>query len=417
MKVIDYLAIVKLNIFRDKNKKFLILIFTLCTILSLLILTFRSSFFTYINNSITKNIGFRTLSVGAELEMENNGLDRLKTIDHVVDVYDSQSGFISLESDFKNKNFDGYITFLYGGSYSLPLNIIGSSFKETDKGVAICPINFYPSNSIYELKMDDNQVLDGHKLLNTTFEVTYHSYKYDGQKVVESGTSTKDFKIIGLYNNAEVMTLNNECYISPADLNELIEVSKLKTTTDIPDDGYKEAYGFMAIVDSAKNIELVSKKLKEAGFSSVDLQNQIDSTLLNIIIVSSNITVALVLFTVIVMNASYIKKKVQNEADVIGIFRANGYKKNTINCIYLTELFFTNLLSYLLGFIIFIVIYLIAKYTILNFLYYLGIAISINPLDLLISFLLIVVVSVFLSVYYIIKKTNCEITELIRSEE
>lgn len=414
MKLIDYLAIVKLNILRNKKKKFLILIFTFCTILSLLILTFRSSFFNYINNSITKNIGFRTLSVAAELEMKNNGLDKLKTIDHVVDVYDAQSGFISLESSFKDKNFDGYITLLYGGAYSLPLNIIGSSFKDTDKGVAICPINFYPSNSIYNLKMDKNKIIDGHQLLNKNFNVTYYSHEYDGQKVIEAETFTKSFKIIGLYNNSEVMTLNNDCYISPADLNELIEASKIKSTADVQDNG---AYGFMAIVDSTKNIELVAQKLKEAGFKSVDLQNQIDSNLLNIIVISSNITVALILFTVIVMNASYIKKKVQNEANIIGIFRANGYKKKTINRIYLTELFFTNLLSYILGFIIFMVIYLIAKHTILNFLYYLGITISINPLDLLISFLLIVVISMFLSVYYIIKKTNCAITELIRSEE
>ncbi|MDD2495131.1 MAG: ABC transporter permease [Tissierellia bacterium] len=417
MKVLDYLTIVKLNIFRDKKKKFLILIFVFCTIISLLILSFRSNFFTYINNSITKSIGFRTLVVGAEFEMKNNGLDKLKTIEHVVDVYDSQIGFISLESSFKNDHFDGYITFLYGGKYSLPQNIVGSSLNENDQGVAICPINFYPSDSINNMQLDQTKILDGHQLLNDTFDVTYYSHKYEGQKIVKDKTFTKKIKIIGLYNNNEVMTLNNECYISPTDLNEMISVSEIKTNTDIPDGEYKEAFGFMVIVDNLKNVERVSSALKEAGFVSVDLQNHIDSNLLNIIMVSSNITVGLVLFTVLMMNASYIKKKVQNEAIVIGILRAGGYQKNNINWLYLIELFFTNLISYLLGLSIFMIIYLISKNTILKPLHYLGVGINISIKDLLLSFLLIVIVSMFISIYHIVKKTKCKITELIRSEE
>ncbi len=417
MKVIDYLTIVKLNIFRDKKKKFLILIFALCTIISLLILSFRSNFFTYISNSITRNIGFRTLVVGAEFEMKNNGLDKLKTIEHVVDVYDSQMGFISIESSFKNEHFDGNITFLYGGKYSLPQNIVGSSLNEDDHSVAICPINFYPSNSINDMQLDQTKILDGHQLLNKTFDATYYSYKYEGQKIVKDKTFTKKFKIIGLYNNNEVMTLNNECYISPADLNEMIEMSEIKTTTDIPDGEYKEAFGFMVIVDNLKNVERVSSALKEAGFVSVDLQNHIDNNLLKIITVSSNITVGLVLFTVLMMNASYIKKKVQNEAKIIGILRAGGYKNNNISWLYLIELFFTNLISYLLGLSIFMIIYLISKNTILKPLYYLGVGVNISIIDLLISLLLIVIISMFISIYHIVKKTKCKITELIRSEE
>lgn len=417
MKVLDYLDIVKLNVIRDNKKRFLILIFSLCTILSLLILSFRSNFFSYINNSITKNIGFRTLVVSPEFTMKNYGLDKLKTIDHVVDVYDSQSGQISLESSFKNKNFDGYLTLLYGGKYSLPQNIVGSSFTEKDKGVAICPINFYPSNSVYEFKIDKNKIINGHELLNSEFEVTYYSHEYKEQKLVKSGTFTKKFKIIGLYNNNEVMTLNNECFISPADLNEMIDKIKVKTTTDISEGEYMEAFGFMVIVDKLENIKSVSEDLKQAGFTSVDIQNHIDSRLLNIIEISSNITVALVLFTVLMMSGSYIKKKIQNESKVIGILRAEGYKKKVVNHIYLLELFFTNLISYLIGLTIFMIIYIIAKNTMLKFLYYLGIVIKINLFDLLISFLLIVVVSMFVSIYHIIKTTNFKITELIRSEE
>lgn len=417
MRIQDYINTTCINIVRDKKKKFLILIFTICTILTLIILSFRSMFLTYINNSITKNIGFRSLTVTPDFDKKNYGLDELWTIEHVVDIYSSQLLFVSLESSFANDNFDGYITFLYGGKHSLPLNVIGSSFSESDQGVAICPINFYPSNSIYKLKMDDSKILNGHNLLNTSFEVKYYSYEFDGLIFKEKDMFTKSFKIVGVYNNAETMTLNNDCFISPTDIKEIMRVTKFGEVISEDSEEIISAPDFMVIVDSLDNVDYVYSEIEKRGFYGASLQNQVDSALLNVIIISCNITVFLILITVIVLNAFYSKKKVQNESNIIGILMANGYKKNTVKKIYLLELLFTNIFAYLLGFSIFMVIYAVLTNRILKFLYYMGIMLHLHFLDFIFSFLIIVIMSMILSAYYISKKVNLGIIELVRGEE
>ena len=65
---------------RNKHYKYTLLVFSLCTFLFMFGLTFRDNFVSYINNTITQNIGFRSLLVSPNLESEDYGLSKIKNM-------------------------------------------------------------------------------------------------------------------------------------------------------------------------------------------------------------------------------------------------------------------------------------------------------------------------------------------------
>ena len=76
-----------IGVFRDKRKLFYVVVLLFCSLISFFILTFKKNFDMYVNESMTKNIGFRTLSVSPKQDKEDLGLSELISLDHVVDVY------------------------------------------------------------------------------------------------------------------------------------------------------------------------------------------------------------------------------------------------------------------------------------------------------------------------------------------
>ena len=90
------------------------------------------------------------------------------------------------------------------------------------------------------------------------------------------------------------MNMGNQCYVPFEDIKEITDkgiISEMNTAI----------YAFSIIVDSSQNVNYVVDKLDELGFTGIRLKNQIDQKLVNTIIISCDVTVALVLFAVILL--------------------------------------------------------------------------------------------------------------------
>lgn len=391
---------------RNKHYKYTLLVFSLCTFLFMFGLTFRDNFVSYINNTITQNIGFRSLLVSPNLESEDYGLSKIKNIQHVVDVYSSNYDFASVLSDFKSEKYDGYIDLNYGSYATLPKNIIGESFDENDREVAICPINFYPSSEAVSLGLDENKILNGYDLLGKEFEITYYSYTFNGVKAVEDKAYTKKFTIIGLYNNEEVMTANNVCYVSANDIKEINNVG----TLDDPENA--TVYGFVVVVDSKNNVSNVANELEKLGFMQPTVKNELDTSLVNTILLTCNILITIIMFGIIILSMFYIKKNIINNTQKIGLMMASGFTKKDIKKYYFIDNLIFSLLAFIVGFIVFLTIYILLKATLLHSLIYSGFIIKIFIIDILFTFFVIVIISSIISIYHISKITNKSIITL-----
>lgn len=407
----DFISFSIIKLIRNKKNIFLILLYVICTIVLLCGMIFRDNFSNYIYNTITKNIGFRSIMVTPNLDLNDYGLSKIKNIEHVIDAYSSNYDFISVLSSFKNENYDGYLDLSYGNDTTLPENIIGKKISDDDTGVAICPINFYPSSEAANLMIDGKKIIDGHKLLNTSFEVTYYSYLYENKRMVEKDEFKKDFKIVGLYDSTVVINPSNTCYISSKDIIEMKNISKI-----ISDDN-STIFGFIVVVDEKENVSQVINDLVDAGFYQPTIKNQLDTSITNVILLSSNILISVIMMAVIMLTIFYARKKTAYISREIGTLRTFGYKKQDVIFYNSLDICLTNFISYLLGVIISLGIYFTLKNTILKSLIYSGFQIKLFSIDFIFVFLIIFVICSAINIYHILKISKKNITDLIGSGE
>ena len=63
MKVSDYIDIVIKKITRNKKNKYMLILFTILSLLLISALTFKDNFYNLITNTLGNNVGFRSISV------------------------------------------------------------------------------------------------------------------------------------------------------------------------------------------------------------------------------------------------------------------------------------------------------------------------------------------------------------------
>lgn len=392
-------------------------------------------------DTIQKNISFRTLSVSPKVDFEyfeenkeslrwneylenayDKAINELLKINHVQEVYNQEyRNIFPEESSFKNDYLDGRMGLLYGSINSLPRVIKGRTFKENERNVAICPIKFYPStveaDNLGIPKINKSYMIDGQTILGTTFTVTYNVHDATLEEV---GKATNSFKIVGLYSSEKTMNSYGECYIPAKDIIEMTHKENINNiNNDISDDGHF-SYSYMnldVIIDKTTNVEFTNNEIEKLGYY-VSKGASIDTELVTIINISSTVIVIIVLFAVIILTWSYIKKKIINETKTIGILRTSGYIKKDIKKIYLLEIILTNILSYIIGLILFNVIYLLFRETQFYMgLLYLGVRISMNYIIFLFSFMIMILLPALISHFSVSKKMKTDIGPLISNEE
>lgn len=406
MSLNDYFNLSLRRVFRNKKNISYIIICVICSTLVLIALTFYSNILNYVDSEINKNISSRSLIVPPDLNQKDMGKDELSKINHVVTLYDSKYSTISSSSsNLKSDYTDGNIGLVYGSLLIQPTIVAGRGFLETDKNVAICPINFYPDTSAYNLNVSKNGLLNGNDLIGENIIVNYTNDSSD--------TLDESFKVIGVYDNKSVMRFNNECYVLSDDIKKIVDF------VNPTEEG--EISGTIVIVDSMDNLEYVKEQIMNIpDFLSTDYELQtssiIDMNSVHLVTISCLLVVLVILVVSIVLTISYTKKKLLNESKIIGVLRNSGYDKQTISTLYYLEILIVNLFSYILGLIIFLIsLFILTKYL------YVGLSYSIIDIKIsmfsIVFALAIILIPSIVVIFYINEKCNKNITDLIGKED
>ena len=407
--IIDFLRLSFIRLFRNKKNAFYVIILSLFTVVLLSLLTFKNSLINYIDNFIIKNIGFRTISVSPRDDVEDFGYSDLISINHVQDVHSANYDTASVESTFKSDELDGYIDLVYANYSILPTNVVGEKFDADDTGFAICPIDFLPSSEAFNLLVDEKNFLSGYELLNTSFQINYYSYLFDGKRLIENDKYIKEFKIVGIYDAKKVMNPSNTCYISKKDMEEIKSITTVNNENTI--------YGFMVVVDNIKNVELVLNDLEKKGFSRVNIRSQIDYDIINKILFACNIVVSVIMASIVIIIINYTKKKYFNDIKSIGLLMTMGYSNNIIVFIYLLEIVYSSIFSYLIGLFLFLIIYNLIKFYFLNGLIYSGFEILLHLNTFLISVFVVIFTSIIVALLYFLKNKRKNTNLMIEGDD
>ena len=412
MRIVDYIKKSFINIIRNKKKIYYLIVMFFCSLIFLLVILVKTNFDNYINCSINKNLGFRTLGVSPKIDIEDLGKSELLNIEHVLDVYNSQYDSKVVETDFKNENLDGTVELLYGSVNSQPNIVLGRGFEKGDKNVAICPYVFYPDESVYQLKLKEDYFIYGEELLNKDFTIKYSEIMFDSDtnNFIEGEKFSETYKIIGLYDNKEIINLNNQCYIMDTDITSIINKST-------PDNNQEYNYPyFYVIVDDVDNIDEVISEIKNRNYNDVYIKNWIDVDLVKMFEVSYIVLLSIIIFVVIVLNLLYVKKILLNDSVVIGVLRTIGYSKQKLSKMYFIEFLIIDLFAYLTSLIFIIILFYLIKNSILFDISYIGINLSIYPSVLIVTFIIIIIISAIIIFHNISKKCNSEIINLLGSD-
>ena len=407
--IIDFLKLSFIRLFRNKKNALYVIALSLFTVVLLSLLTFKNSLINYIDNFIIKNIGFRTISVSPRDDVEDFGYSDLISINHVQDVHSANYDTASVESTFKSDELDGYIDLVYANYSILPTNVVGEKFDADDTGFAICPIDFLPSSEAFNLLVDEKKFLSGYELLNTSFQINYYSYLFDGKRLIENDKYIKEFKIVGIYDAKKVMNPSNTCYISKKDMEEIKSITTVNNENTI--------YGFMVVVDNIKNVELVLNDLEKKGFSRVNIRSQIDYDIINKILFACNIVVSVIMASIVIIIINYTKKKYFNDIKSIGLLMTMGYSNNIIVFIYLLEIVYSSIFSYLIGLFLFLIIYNLIKFYFLKGLIYSGFEILLHLNTFLISVFVVIFTSIIVALLYFLKNKRKNINLMIEGDD
>ena len=408
MSIRDKLEFVKKNFFRNKKNFYVLLQFVICSLVLMLAMTFKDNFHNLITETLSQNIGFRSLSVTVKPEESDFGENELLNVEHVVAVYSSKYDSISLESSFKSNGMDGYLDLLYSDNSIIPDVLYGEKMDENDTGVAICPLNFYPDSRAYDLFVNYDNIMNGRELIGSNFQVEYYSYKYDGESLVEDKKFIKDFKIVGVYDSKKTVNTFNSCYISSVDM------KSMKDDTEVSSEGMY--YDFVVIVDSIENISKVQSKILDLGFLDASIRSELDQKTVSTILILSDVVVAIILVVIFTLSASYIKKKIILEQHNMGILRSEGFSRKELFKLIIFEQFFINLISYFFSIILYVIIYQGIMF-ILNTIFISSFTvIPLTFLNFTYIFIYMVIFTTCIDAFYIKKYNNKKIVEMIRSK-
>lgn len=408
MTIIEMICFSLLRIKRHKENIYFILIMAIFTIILLTALNIYYIINSFIDKSINSNIGFRTISVSPKFDYNDLGQDELSKINHVIEVYSSFYDSAVIESDLTINGLDGKVELLYGTNNTIPDIVYGTTI--TKKGETVCPINFYPDSSVYSSKINESKILPNEKYLNKTFNVKYYSYEFIGNRLVEKDEFIKSLKIVGFYDNKKNLNFNNQCYVLPEDMKDV------RNATIIDDSNSSTPY-FSVVVDDVTNVKYVENELQKLKYTNFETKNMIDSELINIISLSCLITLILVVLIVIFISGFYTKKRMINEMKFIGVLKVCGYDSKLIHRLYFYQTLIINSISSLLGFIIFAFGFSIIKNKFLNIFKNVGIIFSISMFSILLTFLIVVGLSLIFTTFRTIKLTNKKIRDLTQSWE
>ncbi len=395
---------------RNKSNWYIIAIITLLLTLSFLCITFRLNFDKYNEYLENRNIEFRTFYVYHENNSNEKSIQELKKVDHILEVYNPNYASRAIYSNINLHNLDGSLVIRYGTQNLVPISIEGKSIEDLDTNEMICPYNFYPDSSIYEFNIDKNKIIHKDESINLIVSLKLPIYNNDTNskdKYNDITYYTRNFKIVGLYDNTINMNDNNECYIKAEDMIEIVNKSNTVTNQN-------EYTNLLVAVDKIQNIEAVREQLINLGYEvNEETRVYIDKNLINTVKIISNIIIIVVIISSFLILKNYIYKKIRNEKKYLGILRACGYTKNQIIICQSLELLTELIISFIISILTEIIVFIILKNYIFNKYTYIGLDISNNILYFIMFFSIIIVLSFLIDSIQIRKIINNSISYIL----
>lgn len=426
MRFIDLLKYSFIKTIRDKRKFYFFSILIICSLLLLGVLNYYNGFFDSFNYFNLYDVSSRQLVVEPGVEEIKKHFDDedydykmfdLKEIEHVQDVYFFSYNYNgTIRSSFKNDEYTGNLVFSYGNENIIPKLIKGNYFSADDTGKAICPSYFYPS-TLNEGKFDylkKYTLLRSDDLIGKKFDIETDKYIWD-KKAVKTGTYSKTFEIVGIYDAGNDFDALDKCYVSLGDMKDLYETN----TKYINNPAYSRDLSYIVLVDSSKNITSVMKEINAKGIYDARTISEPDEEYISQIKKTTFKIILLVVIGVIVISILYIRKSIKDSSYEVGVNRSLGFLDRQIISVDIIKITIMTLCSSIISLIIYIIVLIVANiiFEVPLLLSHLNIYFDFKITSVLITFAITIIVPAI--VVFILSKMNLNnsLTNLIRSEK
>lgn len=408
MKISDYFKTIFKLFYRDKSNIFNFLLIIISSLCLLAVFIFGDNLKDYIDQMVNSNFDFRTLVVAPILEKDDLGFSDLKKVDNIDEFYSDKYSSLTISSEYVGDRYDGYITLLSGG-YN-PNYVVDGQKEFKNNYEIICPTEFYPDSNSYDLfKIKKSNIINGKSLLGKEITVNYFGPNPDSNDddlLSEYKDYEDKLKVVGLYDNRKVMNKNNYCYTS---YETMKEIADKKFGSE--EDNYS---AWNVVVNKIDNISIVQEQLEKLGFSVVDIRTQLDDSTISNINKTLNILRYIIILILIVFLVFILKKKINKDKNILGIFRNLGYKSSTINLLYLGTSILNIITSYIVSIIISFLLFVILKNTIFYSFSYIGFECTYNYRYILSVFSIIFSVNFLCNVVYLLIFLKKSLISIIR---
>ena len=378
------------NFIRDKKNIISIILIGLMFALVILCFSFRESLNNYWDESIGKLVDYRTyvVSVDKEKYKMSEAIKKLKSYNHVVEVFDETSYLISMKVQDNNiVSKDNGI--LLVGTISDPIKLVDGNNLDSvskDENPIICAKQFYP---YLEYEQKDY-------LKSKTIDITNKVGKDLNLSFIMSNEKEK-FKIVGLYDAKENHTEGNVCYT------KLDVVSKLnkKYQPEVFSQSDTEVSHVYMVIDNVDNENLVLNKIRKEGFDisnpTLRINKDMGNNIISLMIIISGIILLLTIAIIIFLSV----KKINKRKVDYSIMKTTGYSDMQIISTYILELILEFIFSFICSILLYIIIRLcFQKLYISDKIVFYNLKIGISYVSICINIILSIFISILMTLYF-----------------
>jgi len=405
---------------KEKKNIFFFLILFVLFLIIFISLTMVHFVIDFKKDTYTKNILTRTLWVDSK-NGEEKDFEAINNIEHVVLNKSTKylNSIVENIPEFDKEDLKGKIE-IYALMDKLDLKITNGRTIENEEEM-ICPEKFYPHDMYVQntatkelkLKIFDTHILNGKDVIGKELNL----YSVNPEKDVQA--ENIKVKIVGTYNTFDTLNALNTCYISQESYDKIASpYSSYTESIDINNvfhREYNEYTGRMIRVDSYENVDSVSKKIKELGFS-VNLAYHLDEAYLQLILYVPFLIAIIVIIVSSALIYNFMNKKIRSKRNYLGIMSVLGYEKRKLEKLEIIENIIISCLVFALSFISYLLIYSIITNNFLDEFSYNSVTVRI-PIISFIAFLLIFILMLSMMIKGIMERNfKYSITTMLKKD-
>lgn len=335
------------KVFRNKKNYFYILLLSILNLLLIFVINYKNNFFKKLYDDFENNIQGRTILIfpndigDMTLEEFTNfkyDVEKIRNIIHIVAVNNcSECNSAKLKYGDEVIN----INLKYGNKNTLPSNIYGNVLDESDTHVIICP---------YLMKF--KSINNFNDYIGKDFILEYEEMSRINGVLKTVDIKNEKFKLIGLYDHNQNYMDDFDCYVSAKDWDNIYKLSVE------PMNGNDVILTMEVIVDSRNNLEYVKNELKKLGYKT-ESKLVIDYETANNVKSIFYFGVIISFICIFIISIFYTKKKTFDDKYDIGMLKTFGYSNLYIKGIYMLQILFICILSFVISSIFSFIIYFI----------------------------------------------------------